>query len=98
MSPKVARQKWVKIKEDKQWRKEERIRVQFVRWPPPMTVMTPEDIHGNGNQGATESHQRGKTMGEVNLQPEKLLERKQEAEILAWWEDKQKIKAKYAIG
>jgi len=63
-----------------------------------MTVMTPEDIHGNGNQGATESHQRGKTMGEVNLQPEKLLERKQEAEILAWREDKQKIEVKYAVG
>ena len=98
MAPEEARRKWAKIKEDKRRRKEERIRVRFVRRPPPMTVMTPEDIHGNGNQGATESHQRGKTMGEVNLQPEKLLERKQEAEILAWWEDKQKIKVKYAVG
>jgi len=98
MAPEEARRKWAKIKEDKRRRKEERIRVRFVRRPPPMTVMTPEDIHGNGNQGATESHQRGKTMGEVNLQPEKLLERKQEAEILAWWEDKQKIEVKYAVG
>ncbi|KIM63409.1 hypothetical protein SCLCIDRAFT_8856 [Scleroderma citrinum Foug A] len=98
MSPEAARQKWARIKEDKWQRKEDRIRIQFVRRPQPMTVITPEDIQGDDGQGATESSQRDKTMNEGRIEPSKLLEQKQEEEIRVWQEDKQKIEAKYAVG
>lgn len=98
MSPEAARRKWARIKEDKRWRKEDQIRIQFAQRPQPMTVITPEDIQGDDGQGATESSQRDKTMDEGRIEPSKLLEQKQEEEIRVWQEDKQKIEAKYAVG